>query len=114
MARRRSSLAPSFRARAMAWLARRFGPSFVLPTIAAAEARDIDAYDDQPEAVAGGLPTDERSHARIIEAAASTGRRAGRHRRSPRSRAAIAVAAATRCAPRCWAPTTAWSRTSAW
>ncbi|MFI4972994.1 MAG: VIT1/CCC1 transporter family protein [Caulobacterales bacterium] len=66
-------LAPSFRARAMAWLARRFGPSFVLPTIAAAEARDVDAYDNQPEAVAGGLPTAERSHARVIEAAAATG-----------------------------------------
>jgi len=46
----------------------------VLPTIAAAEARDVDAYDSQPEAVAGGLPTAERSHARVIEAAASTGR----------------------------------------
>ncbi len=68
------SLAPSLRARAMAWLARRFGPSFVLPTIAAAEARDVDAYDRQPEAVAGGLPTDERSHARVIAAAESTGR----------------------------------------
>jgi vacuolar iron transporter family protein len=67
-------VAPSFRARAMAWLARRFGPSFVLPTIAAAEARDVDAYDDQPEAVAGGLPTDERSHARVIEAAATVGK----------------------------------------
>jgi VIT1/CCC1 family predicted Fe2+/Mn2+ transporter len=65
---------PSLRARAMAWLARRFGPSFVLPTIAAAEARDVDAYDGQPEAVAGGLPTAERSHARVIEAAASVGR----------------------------------------
>jgi VIT1/CCC1 family predicted Fe2+/Mn2+ transporter len=66
-------LPPSLRARALAWLARRFGPSFVLPTIAAAEARDVDAYDNQPEAVAAGLPTDERSHARLIEAAASTG-----------------------------------------
>ena len=68
------ALAPSFRARAMAWLARRFGASFILPTIEAAEARDVDAYDNQPEAVAGGLPTAERSHARVIEAAASTGR----------------------------------------
>ena len=67
-------LAPSFRARAMSWLARRFGPSFVLPAIAAAEARDVDAYDHQPEADAGGLPTDERSHARVIQAAESTGR----------------------------------------
>ena len=68
---RRMRLSPSFRARALSWLARRFGPSFVLPTIAAAEARDMDAYDRQPEAVAGGLPTDERSHARVIKAAAS-------------------------------------------
>lgn len=64
---------PSFRARALAWLARRFGAAFVLPTIAAAEARDVRAYDDQPEAVAGGLPTDERSHTLIINAAASIG-----------------------------------------
>jgi VIT1/CCC1 family predicted Fe2+/Mn2+ transporter len=68
------TVTPSSRARVMAWLARRFGPSFVLPTIAAAEARDVDAYDSQPEAVAGGLPTAERSHARVIEAAATTGR----------------------------------------
>jgi vacuolar iron transporter family protein len=67
-------LAPSLRARATSWLARRFGPSFVLPAIAAGEAHDIDAYDRQPDAVAGGLPTDERTHARIIQAAASTGR----------------------------------------
>jgi VIT1/CCC1 family predicted Fe2+/Mn2+ transporter len=64
---------PSFRARALAALARRFGPAFVLPAIAANEARDIGAYDTQPEAVAGGLPNEERSHARVIEAAASTG-----------------------------------------
>ena len=67
-------ITPSFRARAMAWLARRFGPSFILPTIEAAEARDIDAYDNQPEAVAAGLPTAERSHAKVLEAAVSTGR----------------------------------------
>jgi vacuolar iron transporter family protein len=63
---------PSVRARLLAWLARRFGPSFVLPAIAAGEARDVDAYDNQPEAVAGGLPTDERSHARVIAAAAAS------------------------------------------
>jgi VIT1/CCC1 family predicted Fe2+/Mn2+ transporter len=40
-----------------------------LPTIAAAEARDSAQYDNQPEAVAAGLPLDERSHARIIQAA---------------------------------------------
>ena len=60
--------APSFRARTLGWLARRFGAAFVLPTIAAGEARDSSVYDDQPEAVAAGLPADERSHRRIVQA----------------------------------------------
>ena len=59
--------APSARARILAWLARRFGPGFVVPSLAAAEARDVAAYDNQPEARAAGLPNDERSHARIIQ-----------------------------------------------
>ena len=68
----RTKLTPSFRARGLSWLARRFGPGFVLSTIAAAEARDSSDYGAQPDAVAGGLSADERSHARIIHAAAST------------------------------------------
>jgi VIT1/CCC1 family predicted Fe2+/Mn2+ transporter len=40
----------------------------MLPTVGAAEARDSTAYDDQPEAVAAGLPADERSHRRIVQA----------------------------------------------
>jgi len=71
-ARRQITLTPSFRARALSWLARRFGPGFVLPTIAANEARDSSQYDTQADAVAGGLPADERSHARIIHVASST------------------------------------------
>jgi VIT1/CCC1 family predicted Fe2+/Mn2+ transporter len=59
---------PSMRARALSWLAGRFGASFVLPTVAAGEARDSAAYDNQPEAVAAGLPADERSHRRIVQA----------------------------------------------
>src|SRR5215831_8117925 len=62
---------PSFRTRALAWLARRFGPTFVLPTINTLEQMDSGTYDAQPEAVAGGLPAAERSHARIIEALAA-------------------------------------------
>jgi vacuolar iron transporter family protein len=64
-------LRPSFRTRALAWLARRFGPAFVLPTINTLEQMDSGIYDAQPEAVAGGLPAAERSHARIIEALAA-------------------------------------------
>ena len=63
--------APTLRARLLAFLGRRFGPAFVLPNIAAAEAHDSTQYDDQPEAVAAGLPGDERAHARIVQAAAS-------------------------------------------
>ena len=59
---------PSFRARTLGWLSRRFGAGFVLPTVAAAEARDSAAYDNQPEAAAAGLPADERSHRRIVQA----------------------------------------------
>jgi VIT1/CCC1 family predicted Fe2+/Mn2+ transporter len=67
-----TSLTPSFRARTLSWLARRFGPELVLPTIAAGEMSDSSHYDAQPDAVAGGLSADERSHARLINAAAST------------------------------------------
>jgi vacuolar iron transporter family protein len=64
-------LRPGFRTRALGWLARRFGPVFVLPTVDTLEHLDSGAYDTQPEAVAGGLPAAERSHARIIEALAA-------------------------------------------
>jgi VIT1/CCC1 family predicted Fe2+/Mn2+ transporter len=65
--------APSARARVLAWMARRFGPGFVIPAVAATEARDQTGYDNQPEARATGLPTDERSHARIMAAVAGPG-----------------------------------------
>ena len=63
-------LRPGFRTRALEWLARRFGPSFVLPTVNTLEQMDSGSYEAQPEAIAGGLPAAERSHARIIEALA--------------------------------------------
>jgi VIT1/CCC1 family predicted Fe2+/Mn2+ transporter len=63
-------LKPDFKSRILRWLARRFGPSFVLPTIGTLEHLDSGQYDSQSEAVAGGLPAAERSHARIIEALA--------------------------------------------
>jgi VIT1/CCC1 family predicted Fe2+/Mn2+ transporter len=62
---------PGWRTRALVWLARRFGPQFVLPTLSTLEQRDSGQYDRQPEAVAGGLPAAERSHNRVVEAMAS-------------------------------------------
>lgn len=79
---------PTARARLLAWLGRRFGPSFVLPTIADNEVRDSTTYDDQPDASAAGLPGEEKSHALLMRAAAdgkglpgsSLARLEGRHR----------------------------------
>src|SRR5580704_14653630 len=65
-------LRPDWRTRALVWLARRFGPQFVLPTLSTLEQRDIGTYDKQPEAVAGGLPSAERSHNRVVQALASS------------------------------------------
>jgi vacuolar iron transporter family protein len=59
---------PGWRTRSLAWLARRFGPQFVLPTLSTLEQRDEAQYDDQPEAVAAGLPGAERSHNRVVQA----------------------------------------------
>jgi VIT1/CCC1 family predicted Fe2+/Mn2+ transporter len=65
-------LRPDWRTRALVWLARRFGPQFVLPTLSTLEQRDVGSYDVQPEAVAGGLPAAERSHNRVVQALASS------------------------------------------
>jgi VIT1/CCC1 family predicted Fe2+/Mn2+ transporter len=66
------ALRPDWRTRSLVWLARRFGPQFVLPTLSTLEERDVGSYDTQPEAVAGGLPAAERSHNRIVQALASS------------------------------------------
>lgn len=82
-------LKSGFRTRALAFLARRFGPAFVLPVINTLEQSNSGVYDRQPEAVAGGLPQAERSHARLLSAIAGPGsglegsaiaRLEGRHR----------------------------------
>jgi VIT1/CCC1 family predicted Fe2+/Mn2+ transporter len=83
-------LKPDLRARALAWMARRFGAAFVLPIVASIEQRDRTGYDSQAEAVSAGLPKDERSHARVLDAMTGIklgvetgsvlGRLEGRHR----------------------------------
>jgi VIT1/CCC1 family predicted Fe2+/Mn2+ transporter len=59
---------PSFRTRALGWLAKRFGPRFVLPTVAAFEFADRDKYADQLDAAE--LSSEERGHAAVVQAAA--------------------------------------------
>jgi VIT1/CCC1 family predicted Fe2+/Mn2+ transporter len=63
-------LKPGWRTRMLAFLARRFGPGFVLPSINVLEHADSGSYDSQPEAVGAGLPAAERSHARVLDALA--------------------------------------------
>ena len=67
----------SWRARVMIWLARRFGTQFVLPTVTGNERADSQAYDGQPEAEAGMFSADEKSHARLLAAASTSGGLAG-------------------------------------
>ncbi len=68
---------PSWRAKTMRFLAKRFGAQFVLTTIVGNETADSRAYDTQPEAVTdtGHMSADEKSHARLM--AAASGRLSG-------------------------------------
>lgn len=60
--------APDRRTRILAWFARRLGPSVITQVMAATEASGRTMYDDQPEAQNTSLPTDERSHAVLLDA----------------------------------------------
>src|SRR5438477_7308050 len=78
---------PSWRARILVAVARRFGPGAVAATMAGREAKDEAGYDDQPKAAGTSLPRDERSHARLLREIVGTGisgpgiaRLEGRHR----------------------------------
>jgi VIT1/CCC1 family predicted Fe2+/Mn2+ transporter len=59
---------PGFRTRLLAKLAQRFGPRFVLPTVAAAEFADRNKYAGQIDAHT--ISAEERGHAAVIQAVA--------------------------------------------
>jgi VIT1/CCC1 family predicted Fe2+/Mn2+ transporter len=65
---------PTLRTRVLSALARRFGPRFVLPTVAAAEFNDRGKYLSQPDALP--ISAEERGHAAVVEAIAGPDRRA--------------------------------------
>ncbi|WP_338729244.1 VIT1/CCC1 family protein [Haladaptatus sp. DJG-WS-42] len=79
---------PSWRARALSWLARQFGAQTILPTLTAAERAGHAGYLGQPEVTGTSLPADERSHATLLRTIDSTtgvegsvlARLEGRHR----------------------------------
>ncbi|MGZ3638368.1 MAG: VIT1/CCC1 transporter family protein, partial [Ktedonobacterales bacterium] len=58
---------PDWRTRTLVWIAEHFGTSSVLSTISSMENTAVHGYDNQPEAVAAGMPADERSHARLFQ-----------------------------------------------
>jgi len=57
---------PSWRARVMQVLARRFGANFVLPSLTAGEQATSGDYDSQPEAGIGSMIADEKFHAQLL------------------------------------------------
>ncbi len=61
---------PGWRTRVLIWLAKRFGPQLILPTLATAEQADSQKYSTQPEAQTTDMPSHERSHARVLRALA--------------------------------------------
>ncbi|MFC7095782.1 VIT1/CCC1 transporter family protein [Halobaculum marinum] len=65
-------VAPTLRASVLAWLARRFGPAFVVSSMQAGEAVGASDYATQPETTGTGLAADERSHDRLLSLIAET------------------------------------------
>lgn len=82
----RVALRPTWRARILAAVARRFGTGVVASVVASQERQSRTMYDAQPEAVGTSLPADERSHARLLRTVtggatgATLARFEGRHR----------------------------------
>ena len=60
-----SPYVPSFRTRLLGKLAKRFGPGFVMPTIAAAEVADRNKYASQADA--RSISAEERGHAAVVQ-----------------------------------------------
>lgn len=61
-------LRPSWRAKVLAWLARRFGPELILPALVGREGQGSTDYTQQPETRDTALPGQEQSHARLLQA----------------------------------------------
>ena len=57
---------PSFRSRAIVWLAQRFGTGSVISMLAMKEQAGRRDYGDQADALAANLPAVENSHARLL------------------------------------------------
>ena len=98
-----SGMSVGWRYRVLMFVARHFGPSLVVPTIAEREAADEGMYDDQPEARPACPATSGRT-----PACSASSRPVGRRGRGdcPYRGTPPLAPAATRCGPPCWAQTT--------
>jgi VIT1/CCC1 family predicted Fe2+/Mn2+ transporter len=59
-----------WRTRVLIWLARRFGPSFVVPTLATEEQSDSHLYGRLPETQGTPMAAQEQSHQRLLQSMA--------------------------------------------
>jgi len=98
--------APTFRMRALIWLAKRFGVSSVLPLISTMERDAGRVYEGQPEARAAGMPAQERSHARLFPPYRRLSQVASPGHCWRVSRADTAAPGETPCEPQYWGPAT--------
>src|SRR5512138_613116 len=64
---------PAWRTRTLAWLARRFGPGLVLPTVVSMERVDSRGYLARDQARDPAMAADETYHARVLSLIARTG-----------------------------------------
>ena len=58
---------PSWRARTLSWVARRFGAQLILPTVATGEHTARNDYLAHPETKGTAMTEEERMHARVLE-----------------------------------------------
>lgn len=68
---------PTFRARTIQWIARKFGVAIVLPTLVNTEQNASNTYDGQTEVKGTGMAREEQTHARVLKAVAQTGAGSG-------------------------------------
>ncbi|HEX2865422.1 MAG TPA: VIT1/CCC1 family protein [Ignavibacteriales bacterium] len=64
---------PDWRTKILIFLARKFGPQFVLPTVVEMEETDSQSYSHQPETKKTSMPAEEKSHGRLFKAMMNTG-----------------------------------------
>jgi VIT1/CCC1 family predicted Fe2+/Mn2+ transporter len=61
-----------WRTRVLMWLARRFGPSFIVPTLATKEQSDSHLYGHMPETQGTFMAAQEQSHQRLLQSIATS------------------------------------------